>query len=191
MARIDLDLADRTLMRERHRFESYLRAFEKTGSPHLEGARVLLEAVRDFEEELVTHHRHEFVVVHGDYHPKNIIIGQGMMQDMGTMYVSVIDFGSVLAFHPAFDVGYFLAQFSNHLRDYPDAIERYPGEDFIQAYLSASNRPDTPSFRRATELFQVRANLSIASFLIHVGKRMSANMEEVMTRSRSILKRAG
>jgi aminoglycoside phosphotransferase (APT) family kinase protein len=188
-AGIDLDLFDRTLGRERHRFESYLRAFEKTGSPYLDRARVLLEAVSDFEEGLFSHRRSEFVVVHGDYHPKNIIIGQGMMQDIGTLYVSVVDFGSVLEFHPAFDVGYFLAQFESQLRDYPDAIERYPVEDFIQAYLSASKRPDSPSFRRATEFFQIRANLSIASFLIHMGKGTSANMEEVMARSLSILEK--
>ncbi|NLW69340.1 MAG: phosphotransferase, partial [Bacteriovoracaceae bacterium] len=143
------------------------------------------------EEDLLENRSHEFVLVHGDYHPKNIIIGQELMHDVSTRYVSVVDFGSVLMFHPAFDVGYFISQFENQLRDYPRVIENYRGEEFVRTYLEASGQPDSQTLRRAVKLFRVRANMSIASFLIHVGKGESENMQEVMTRSIRLLEEAG
>lgn len=190
-AGISLDIADRTARCERHRFESYESAFAKSGSPYLDRARMLLIAVREFEEDLLENRSHEFVLVHGDYHPKNIIIGQELMHDVSTRYVSVVDFGSVLMFHPAFDVGYFISQFENQLRDYPRVIENYRGEEFVRTYLEASGQPDSQTLRRAVKLFRVRANMSIASFLIHVGKGESENMQEVMTRSIRLLEEAG
>lgn len=186
-----LDLVEKTIQRERHRFETYQRAFEESASPWLDQARTLIGAVRDFEEDLRAESRHEFVLVHGDYHPKNIIIGQELMHDAGTLYVSVVDFGSVLEFHPAFDVGYFISQFQNQLRDYPAVIENYPAEDFVRAWLNVTGQPDSPGFRRALALFRIRANLSIASYLIHLGMGESGNMGEVMTGSMALLGRSG
>ncbi len=188
---VRLDLVEKTIAREHHRFETYQRAFEESASPWLGQARMLIGAVRDFEEELLEKNRHEFVLVHGDYHPKNIIIGQELMHDVGTLYVSVIDFGSVLAFHPAFDVGYFISQFQYQLRNYPAVIGNYPAEDFVRAWLDATGRHDSPGFRRALALFRIRANLSIASYLIHLGMGESENMEEIMTRSMALLGESG
>ncbi len=188
---MELDLVEKTISRERHRFETYRRAFEESSSPWLNQARELIDAVRVFEEDLLANSRHEFVLVHGDYHPKNIIIGQELMHDTGTLYVSVVDFGSVLEFHPAFDVGYFISQFQNQFRDYPAVIESYPVEDFVRAWLDASGRHDSPGFRRALALFRIRANLSIASYLIHLGMGEGRNMEEIMNRSMELLAGGG
>lgn len=184
---VRLGLVEKTIRREHHRFEAYQRAFEESASPWLNRARTLIDAARGFEDDLLANSRREFVLVHGDYHPKNIIIGQELMQDIGTLYVSVVDFGSVLEFHPAFDVGYFISQFQSQLRDYPGVIENYPVEDFVRTWLGASGRHDSPGFRRALTLFRIRANLSIASYLIHLGMGESRNMEEIMARSMALL----
>jgi hypothetical protein len=114
-----------TITHERVRFDSYERSFSETGSPFLSAARELIAFAREGEERLFTENREPFIRVHGDYHPRNIIIGQDKSQDPKTLYISVIDFNNSLLFSPAFDVGYFLAQFRAQLNGLPDILERF------------------------------------------------------------------
>lgn len=176
-----------TVKRERRRFSSYLASFRSTRSPHLAQAKALVEAVQEHEERIFATRQDDFIQIHGDYHPKNIIIGQDRMQDLGTLFVSVIDFGSAMSFVPAFDVGYFLAQFAYQLLAHPTVIERYPAHAFLQAYADTLGEPLRDDFRREVDLFRIRASLSIASFLIKVGKGISPDMDYLMRESRELL----
>jgi len=90
--RLRIGAAERTRKKEEKKFESYLERFENAGHPDRKRFRELLEWTRGREEELLEREEARLVQVHGDYHPKNIIIGQDRMQDIATLFISVIDF---------------------------------------------------------------------------------------------------
>jgi 3',5'-nucleoside bisphosphate phosphatase len=170
--------AETVIKKERKRFDSYLNSFVKSKSPYLEKVRPVIDFVKKQEEELYSKRRDAFILNHGDYHPKNIIIGQDRQHDITTLFISVIDFGSSILFPRSFDVGYFLSQFQNQLYAYPDILKNCREEDFIDTYAEeVDNIP--VDFAEQVALFKLRANLSIASYLIKVGKGQSPEMEAI------------
>ena len=177
-----------TVKKEIKRFDSYLRSFTESSSPYTENAREMIAFVRGMETGIFDDKEGLFVQNHGDYHPKNIIIGQDIMQDISTMFVSVIDFDNSLLFNRAFDAGYFLAQFRSQYFSAPEVIERYPEKLFIEAYLEEAECVERDLFTSHLTLFKIRANLSIASFLIKVGKGESDEMRALMAYSTGLLK---
>jgi hypothetical protein len=171
--------------KELKRFDNYKRSFVETGNPCKDGALKLIEAVRSEEERLFEEEEKNFVDLHGDFHPKNIIIGQDNAQDPHTSFVSIIDFDSSFAFLPEYDIGYFLAQFRSQFSGNHDVVDRYPESVFINAYSRESKRPWN---KRYLSLFKARANLSIASYLIKVGKGTSGQLEAVMKQSGDLIR---
>jgi len=177
---------DRTAKKERRRFRSYLEKFRQSGSPHLGRAERLLELIAKREERLFAEAAESFIQVHGDYHPKNIIIGQDRSHDFSTLFVSVVDFDSSILFRPAFDVGYFLSQFEYQFRHHPRVRERYGAETFIDAYLREAK--DIPGgFEKEVAFFRARANLNIAAYLNKMGKGESEEMKHLLAFSESLL----
>ena len=169
------------IKRERKRFDSYLNSFVNTKSPYLKKIEPVINLVKEKEEEFFLKHKDLFILNHGDYHPKNIIIGQDRQQDITTLFISVIDFGSGLMFPRSFDVGYFLSQFQSQFYAYPEILEYYSQADFIDTYTKEST--DIPvDFMDQVNLFKIRANLSIASYLIKVAKGESLEMEALISR---------
>jgi len=153
---------------ERRRIPNYLQRFEETGNPHAHRARAVAEVLLAAEEKLVEQAAPSFVQGHGDFHPKNIFVGQDQADDRGSRFLSAIDFENAQVCPRAFDVGTFLAQFRNQLFDAPGVLGRYREETFLDAYQrSAGDVP--PDFLRQVELFRARTHLSIASYLIKVG----------------------
>lgn len=177
----------RTKKQETKRFGSYMKAFRSTNSPFLGKVSKLMDAVKKFEEGLFTGGKDRFVQIHGDYHPKNIIIGQDRMQDMDTIFISVIDFESTLVFEPAFDVGYFISQFAYQFRLFPHITKRYGPEDFMKSYLEACGGMEGGDFPGRVDLFRIRANLSIGAYLVKVGKGESPDMEWIILESMALL----
>ena len=176
------------LPREHKRFDDYTAAFSRSNSPYAADAHKCIERVSLMEEDLIEDARDAFVQVHGDYHPKNIIIGRDRAHDPSTVFISVIDFNSSLLFHPAFDVGYFLSQFNNQFSAFPALLEQYHEERFIETYRQESEQFDN-RFPALIDMFKLRANLSIASYLIKVGKGESPEMSTLMTNSLTLLKK--
>ena len=176
----------KTVRREEKRFISYPRAFAETGNPRTDLARRLAEAVKAMEEDLFEKNSRDFIQVHGDYHPKNIIIGQDRMQDVSTVFVSVIDFDSSLLFHPLFDVGCFISQCAHQFYFFPRVREFYAPETFLEAYC-AGREGEAGRVDRLLPLFRIRANLSIAAFLIKVGKGESEEMAALLEDSEQLL----
>ncbi|MGC9323768.1 MAG: phosphotransferase [Desulfomonilia bacterium] len=185
--KIRIGSPDATIRRENRRFKSYLKSFESTYSPYLVQVRELLDAVRTFEDMLFSHAQGNFVQVHGDYHPKNIIIGQDRMQDIATLFISVIDFGNSQVFDPAFDLGYFISQFINQFRAFPHVLNQYRPESFVHTYIEEAALDGNEEFTRSVNLFRIRANLSIASFLVKVGKGRSRDMDMLIADSMDLL----
>ncbi len=173
--------AESAIKKERKRFNSYINSFVRTNSPYLKKIEPVINFVKDKEEEIYSKQRDSFILNHGDYHPKNIIIGQDKQQDITTLFISVIDFGNSILFPRSFDVGYFLSQFESQFYAYPEILKYCRESDFIDTYIKESNNVQ-PDFRNQINLFKIRANLSIAAYLIKVGKGQSQEMEALISR---------
>jgi thiamine kinase-like enzyme/predicted metal-dependent phosphoesterase TrpH len=176
-----------TAKREKKRFSSYLNAFVSTNNLYVHDAKRLMYAVERYEEALFEKESGSFILVHGDYHPKNVIIGQDRMHDVSTVFISVIDFAGAMLFHRAFDVGYFIAQFHNQFRDYPHVLQNLKDKDFVNKYCNAYSQEQSDEFLHAVNLFRIRANMSIGAYLIKVGKGNSEDMGQIMAQSLNLL----
>jgi Ser/Thr protein kinase RdoA (MazF antagonist) len=120
-----------------------------------------------------------FVQGHGDFHLKNILIGEDHPDDRTTTFVAAIDFDSSMCMPAAFDVGTFLAQYQNQLLHHPEIYAKAPVEIFLDAYL-ANFSPREPNFMAQIELFKARTDLSIASYLLKVGLGDSEDLFRVL-----------
>jgi hypothetical protein len=185
-ARLKITGAEEAIEKERRRFESYANSFSKSGSPYAALAGRVIEFISAKEEMLYKKEKENFIQGHGDFHPRNIIIGQDRQHDISTLFISVIDFGSSMLMPAAFDVGYFLSQFESQFHKFPSVLESYREDDFVMRYLSGlEEQPD--GFKKWYRIFKLRANLSIASYLIKVGKGTGVEMSAIMGRSSSLL----
>jgi hypothetical protein len=171
-----------SIKRERRRFNSYLNSFVRTKSPYLNRIKPVIGFIKNKEEGLYSRHKGLFILNHGDYHPKNIIIGQDMQHDITTLFISVIDFGNSIMSLRSFDVGYFLSQFQAQFYAHPEILRYYKESDFIDTYIKESDNIEL-DFAEEVNLFKLRANLSIASYLIKVGKGQSPEMDALVSRS--------
>ena len=169
------------MKKERKRFDSYLNSFKRANSPYLKKIEPIINFVREHEEDIYSGRKNSFILNHGDYHPKNIIIGQDRQQDITTLFISVIDFGNALLFPRSFDVGYFLSQLESQFYGHPEVLEYCKEADFIDTYIKESDNIPI-DFADDVKFFKLRANLSIASYLIKVGKGQSPEMEALISR---------
>jgi hypothetical protein len=150
----------------------------------------ITEAVRKWETALCAGKEEYFVQGHGDYHPKNIYIGQDDERRPETLYVAAIDFDSSYCLPPAFDVGYFVAQYRNQLQDYPEIVASTPEELFLEAYMATADERSS-DFLLQVELFRARAGLSIAYYLVKLGLGDSENLWRVLVETEQTLVQSG
>lgn len=172
--------------KEGKRLDRYLRRFVDVGHRQTRKAREILEAVRLGEERLLLDSGPLMVQGHGDYHPKNVLVGQDNLDNRATLYVAAIDFESSYVLPRAFDVGCFVAQFRNQFYPYPEMIQRYPEEVFLDAYLAQAEGLES-DFLRNVELFRARTNMSIAAYLIKVGMGESEDLWRVLVEAEQAL----
>jgi len=170
---------DEFLEKEEQRIGRYLQRFEHIGHRHAGKAREIAARLLEEERGMLSGSPELPVQLHGDYHPKNIFIGQDRQEARSTLFVAAIDFESSLTAPPAFDVGCFLAQFRNQFFPYPEILSRLPDELFLQAYEDEIGGV-CAGFGRQVEIFRARANLSIAAYLIKVGMGDSADLWRVI-----------
>jgi predicted metal-dependent phosphoesterase TrpH len=172
-----------SMTREEKRFQSYKKAFIDTRNPLTDKALKLIEFITKIEPEVIEQHRQQCVTIHGDFHPKNVIIGQDITHDPSTLYVSVIDFDSAMLFHPAFEVAYFLTQFRSQFRSRLDILKIFNDSVFLNAYTSALPPGTLDDFSLLVDIFKIRTSLSIASFFIKVGKGESNEVADLINGS--------
>jgi 3',5'-nucleoside bisphosphate phosphatase len=184
--RLQITPPEEFLEQEPQRLARYLAHFEDTKHPHAHRAREIMEAVEKAETALYAQHPEKLVQGHGDFHPKNIYIGQDKAHKRETLYVAAIDFNSSYCLPPAFDVGTFLAQFRNQLLPYPEILAAVPEDSFLDAYLAAAEDKNG-DFLRQVELFRARTDLSIAAFLIRLGLGESENLWRLLVEAEEAL----
>ena len=163
---------------EERRIQNYMKRFAKCGHPHTRRAASLAETILAAEKRVADFGKEAFALGHGDFHPKNVLVGQDQITDRSSLFVSAIDFENAQFYPHAYDVGTFLAQFRNQFSD-SGILQEYTEEAFLDAYQQ--NAPSLPSdFLRQVELFKARTNLSIASYLIKVGMGDSQDLWRVL-----------
>jgi len=184
-ARLAVTAADEFGQREEGRVRNYLSRFEKINHRHTGRARQVAEAIIAAEQDCSCNGEH-LVQGHGDFHPKNIMIGQDIQDNRDTVFVAAIDFGSSLMLPPAFDVGTFLAQYRNQLFSHTELLDQLPESIFLEAYLD-EGPPVGDDFLWQVELFRARTNLSIAAFFIRVGMGESEDLWRVLVEAEQSL----
>ncbi len=174
---------------EQIRLARYLKRFEKIDHPHRRRAREVMENVLEREERILRAASESMVQAHGDFHPKNLIVGQDLLDDRSSLYVAAIDFESSFLMPAAYDVGTFLAQYRNQLYPWGEILRELPESLFLEAYLQERGAvPDDFGFQVST--FRARTNLSIAAYLIKLGLGDSENLWRVLVEAEEALSTA-
>jgi aminoglycoside phosphotransferase (APT) family kinase protein len=184
--RLTLTPADEFLAREPDRLGRYLERFTAINHPHTKRAEEILCAIQKEEVSRYADNPGSLVQGHGDFHPKNILIGQDFQENRETLYVAAIDFENSLRLPPAFDVGCFLAQFRNQFFCHENIIRDFPEEVFLTAYREESGTI-VDDFSSQVELFRARANMSIAAYLIKLGLGDSTDLWRVLLEAEKAL----
>jgi aminoglycoside phosphotransferase (APT) family kinase protein len=170
---------------EERRMQNYMKRFVRSDHPHTRKAQSLAEIILEAERRIAVFGTEAFVLGHGDFHPKNVLVGQDQITDSSSFFVSAIDFENSRSYPQAYDVGTFLAQFRNQFAG-SSIVEAYEEEAFLEAYQRKV--PRLPSdFLRQVELFKARTNLSIASYLIKVGMGDSQDLWRVLVEAERAL----
>jgi len=184
--RLTITPANEFLDREPERLGRYLERFTAINHRHARRAEEILSAIQKEEVHRYADNLEHLVQGHGDYHPKNILIGQDIQENRDTLFVAAIDFESSLRLPPAFDTGCFLAQFRNQFFPHEDIIRDFPEKVFLTAYREASGNIEH-DFNEQVELFRARANMSIAAYLIKLGLGDSPDLWRVLLEAEKAL----
>jgi aminoglycoside phosphotransferase (APT) family kinase protein len=184
--RLCITAADEFTAREPERIGNYLERFASISHPHTRRAKEIVAAIRAEEIRLFDGKPDTLVQGHGDFHPKNVLIGQDSQENRDTLFVAAIDFESSLCLPPAFDVGCFLAQFRNQFFPHKQILEEFSDNLFLDAYRQASGRLDD-GFSDQVDLFRARTNMSIAAYLIKLGMGDSEDLWRVLLEAEQAL----
>lgn len=184
--RLRLTPAGEFMEREATRLDKYLERFSAIDHPQTRKVRELIDALREQEDRVMRDQGGLMVQGHGDFHPKNIFLGQDNLENRATLFVAAIDFESSYVLPRAFDVGCFLAQFRNQFFSHQHILRSYPEGLFLDAYLASAEEPDA-DFLRQVEIFRARTNMSIAAYLVKVGLGGSEDLWRVIVEAEQIL----
>ncbi|HEY6000307.1 MAG TPA: phosphotransferase [bacterium] len=167
------------LERERRRLEGYAERFAGAWLPSAPLVRSLAAALLAAERRIVEAEPGGLVQCHGDYHPKNVIIGQDDPEEPRTAFAAAVDLEDAMIAPRAFDVGWFLAHYRHQFGEEPRVLEIAPPERFLADYRAAAGEP-APGFDAEVALFAARADLSIASYLVKLGLGDSAAVDRLL-----------
>ncbi|MCL5281383.1 MAG: phosphotransferase [Planctomycetes bacterium] len=157
--------ADEYLRIEPGRLEYYLQSLIQTRNRHLDRVREIKEEVLGRERGLLRARPEILVQGHGDFHPRNIFIGQDTPE--GAEYITAIDFGSSYQLPRAFDVGTFLAQYVSMFFRQPEVQRHAPADIFLRTYLDQADYLEE-DFAAHVDLFKARTCLSILYYFAKV-----------------------
>lgn len=177
--RLKITPAEEFLSFEPRRLKRYLSILHDTGNRHANRIQQIADTVLAYEAKWFAHRADLLIQGHGDFHPKNILVGYENQADPTSFFVAAIDFSSSYQLPQAYDVGTFLAQYENQLRPYPQVLGNAPPRLFLEAYLSSFGRVPA-GFRIQVELFKARTALSIMHYLVKVGMGESSDLWQVM-----------
>jgi 3',5'-nucleoside bisphosphate phosphatase len=167
------------LAQEPDRLGKYLSAFTTIDHHFSRRAGEIVDIIRWMEHAWYEGRPELLVQGHGDFNPKNILIGYANDGEETGRFVAGIDFDRSRCMPPAFDVGTFLAQFHSQFYHYPEVREKVSEMLFLDTYLEHAEVL-TGSFLAEVELFRARADMSIAYLFIMVGMGKSEDLWRVI-----------
>lgn len=173
--RCEISPPDEYLQIEPERVEYYLKSLVESNNKHLKRVTEIKDIVLEREIQLISGRPEILVQGHGDYHPKNIFINNEEKDE----YVAVIDFDSSYMLPRAFDVGTFLAQYTNMFFSLKEIQNYAPADVFLDTYLKTVNEPEA-DFVKQVNLYKARASLSILYYLAKVNLGDSENFFRIM-----------
>jgi hypothetical protein len=185
--RLQIVPPDAFFLDERRRLNQYLSAFYRNGHRLTRKAQEIMDMVLEFETSYYGRNPERLVQGHGDFHPKNIFIGQDSGEP-ASRFLAAIDFGSSYTMPPAFDVGTFLTQFRNQFYERQEVHDKVSESIFLQKYLNEAQRLDN-DFLRQVEVFRARTSLSISYYLIKLNLGESDNLWRVLVEAEHHLAR--
>ncbi len=175
---------DEYLNIEKDRLDYYLSGLREVDHPHTKRVEQIGTEVWKNEKRIFESTPEILIQSHGDFHLKNIFIGED--KESGEEYAAAIDFDSSYQLPRAFDVGSFAAQFKNMFFDHPEVRRKAPLEIFIREYIQASENLNN-DFDAQVNLYKARTNLSIIYYLVKVGKGDSENLWTILVDSEKSL----
>jgi Ser/Thr protein kinase RdoA (MazF antagonist) len=159
--------------------DKYQQAFSSIGHRSTRRAAEIVEAILQTVRRWYERRPGVLLQGHGDFNPKNILIGYDNPREAESCFIAVIDFDKSFLMPAAFVVGTFLAQYRKQFFHHPGVLEKAREDVFITKYLSLSEAtPDL--FLAEVELFRARADMSIAYYLIKVGLGDSEDLWRVL-----------
>ncbi len=132
--RLQITAEEEFLSLEEALFTGYLAAFTTMEHRQTRRAREVLEHILQVERQLYFGHPERLVQGHGDFNPKNILIGRDAA---GHSSVAAIDFDYSCCMPPALDVGTMLAQMRHEFFRHPEAMKKATEQLFFDAYRRA------------------------------------------------------
>jgi hypothetical protein len=172
---------------EKRRLTLYLSAFYRNKHRLTRKAQEIMDTVVEFETSNYSGNPERMVQGHGDFHPKNIFIGQDS-DEAASRFLAAIDFGNSYTMPPAFDVGTFLAQFRNQFYGRQEVHDKVSENIFLQKYLNEAQQLDN-DFLRQVEVFRARTSLSISYYLLKLKLGESDNLWRVLVEAEHHLAR--
>lgn len=176
------------LERERSHLEKCLSAFTEARHRQTRRAREIVETILQLERELIARNPDQLVQGHGDFNPRNILVGYDVPENPESRFIAAIDFDSSSCIPPSLDVGTFVAQFRNQFFHHGEVLRKVSEKDFLDAYLEAAEGYGA-DFLAQVELFRARANIDISYYLLKVGLGGSENLWRVLVESDQALAR--
>lgn len=178
-AKVRVTAPEEFMRDEYSRLELYLSAFYRTDHPHTRRAQEIMDTIIATECDLYLNRLDTFVQGHGDYHPKNIYIGDNAGDDPEKCFIAAIDFDSSYSMPRAFDVGTFLMQFRNQFYGNNEVHAKVDSSVFLEEYLLEADELDE-DFTSQVEMYKARTALSICYYLIKVELGESDNLWRVL-----------
>ncbi|MDR1696358.1 MAG: phosphotransferase [Endomicrobium sp.] len=173
--KIQRDSSDSPEELENRRFARYKKLFEEDKTKYSGLILNVAENVAKKENGFYLKQAGDYVFLHGDYHPGNIIIGQDDSKDPDSVFVSVIDFNNSVNYVKEFDIGYFLAQYQSQFSRETELLDVLTQDLFLKSYFEGQ----IVSEKQMNDImfFKLRAYLSIAAYFHSLGMGESDKME--------------
>lgn len=179
-ARIHLSDISSSIQYHRNRFAFFTEKLFSIASLNKQGVGELIAFVGHYQERFLSSDGVQFVQVHGDFQPTNIICGFDIAQEPESRFIGAIDFEHTHQMMPAYDVGYFLAQLQYQFRHDGDVYEDGLCEEFIGWWQEKLCMDFPAEVVLQVKFFKFLTNLSIIAFLVMVGQGTSEDSNALM-----------